>query len=451
MTLRFAVALGLGLACAVPASGETYLNPDREWWNTFFKAVDGIQPDFEAMAKKDAAYQGANEFDRAEVLAKLVTELQANLAAVDVPTTEVTISINAKLGDYSVDANGFPVSIFTQNMHLKLYANNLFFRNWQDYTIFPATKDEGKALRARIGMQALAAQVTLGNFQKSTTRPNAYDGFVTKVAYFAADGLPIAEFSAVETAPISADAAADKVATIREKITAAAGIPALGTNWMDAKSVIQQAYPFSASDDFAYTDKGKNIAYSYENGAVVADEAHAADKPFRIYLQQVDGDWRTKRGFSTDLSGLDMVSFQGTGPGLACYTPDVLDRCAVLEFSPAEGGHVLTRAYGVIELSREATVEAALKGFVGGSLDAFETFSTKVDYDTDALKTGLTPKFPGRSGVPAYAAGAGEVRDGKPLYDPLENTSGTKPIAREIALFAVDGAPSRMPMIFVLQ
>lgn len=343
------------------------------------------------------------------------------------------------------------VSLFTQNSHLKLDANSLFFRNWQDFNIFAATKDEGKALRDRIGKQTLAADVTVTGFKKSTTRPNAYEGFVTKVAYFAEDGLPVAEFTSTEAAPLSADDVAGKVAAARQSIVDAAGIPALGTSWVDAKAQIQQAYPYAASDDFAYTDSGKIIAYQFEGGAIVKDEAHTADQVFRVYLQQTEGDWRTKRGFSVDLNGGNEIDTKGTGPGLACYTPDVVDRCAVLEFSPKDGGHVLTRAYGVVEMQRDGTAEAMLKDFVGSSWDAFEGFTTRLDYDPDSLKLGQTPKFITRGGVSAYAVGAGAMREGKPFFDPLINTSGTNPITREIALFTVDGADMRIPMIYVLQ
>lgn len=451
MTTKFALALGLGLACWSPALAETYTSPDRAWWSTFFQAVDGTTPDFEAIAKKDPAYLAASEFDRAEVLAKLVTELQSKQAQIDVPAAEVVISIRATLGDYSVENSGFPVSLFTQNSHLKLDANSLFFRNWQDFNIFAATKDEGKALRDRIGKQTLAADVTVTGFKKSTTRPNAYEGFVTKVAYFAEDGLPVAEFTSTEAAPLSADDVAGKVAAARQSIVDAAGIPALGTSWVDAKAQIQQAYPYVASDDFAYTDSGKIIAYQFEGGAIVKDEAHTADQVFRVYLQQTEGDWRTKRGFSVDLNGGNEIDTKGTGPGLACYTPDVVDRCAVLEFSPKDGGHVLTRAYGVVEMQRDGTAEAMLKDFVGSSWDAFEGFTTRLDYDPDSLKLGQAPKFITRGGVSAYAVGAGAMREGKPFFDPLANTTGTNPINREIALFAVDGAALRIPMIYVLQ
>ena len=220
---------------------------------------------------------------------------------------------------------------------------------------------------------------------------------------------------------------------------------------MDAKAQIQQGYPFAVSDGFAYTDSGKMIAYQYEGGVIVKDEAHAADQPFRVYLQQVEGDWRTKQGFSVDLNGENGIRTKGTGPGLACYTPDVVDRCAVLEFSPKDGGHVLTRAYGVVEMQHDRTAEAALKDFLGSNWDAFEGFTTKLDYDPDSLKLGQTPKFITRGGVSAYAAGAGVMREGKPFYDPLANTTGTNPINREIALFAVDGAALRIPIIYVLQ
>jgi hypothetical protein len=451
MTAKFVLALGLGLALSSPVSAETFLNPDRAWWSTFFQAVDGVQPDFERIAQKAPEYLAADEFDRAEVLAKLVAELQAAQAQIDVPGAEVTISIRAKLGDYSVENAGFPVSIFSQNVHLTLESNGLYFRNWQDFNIFPANKDEGKALRSRIGTQALAADVTLTDFKKSTTRPNAYDGFVTNVAYFAEDGLPIAEFTAEQIAPIPASDAADKVAAVQQLVVDAAGIPALGTSWRDAQALIQQSFPYAASDDFAYTEAGKMLAYRFDGGAVVKEDAHAADQQFRVYLQQVEGDWRKKRGFSVDLSAGDGVDITGTGPGLACYTPDIIDRCAVLEFSPSDGGHILTRAYGVVETERLGNPQQAFEALIGSNGDAFKRFTTKLDYDPASLKSGVTPKFPSRGGVSAYAAGAGAIREGAPFYDPLKNTSGMNAINREIALFAVDGADARIPMIFVLQ
>ena len=76
----------------------------------------------------------------------------------------------------------------------------------------------------------------------------------------------VAEFTSTEAAPLSADDVAGKVAAARQTIVDAVGIPALGTSWMVAKAQIQQTYPFAASDDFAYTDSGKMIAYQYEGG-----------------------------------------------------------------------------------------------------------------------------------------------------------------------------------------
>ena len=451
MIAKIALPLALGLAFSAPVTAETYISPDRAWWATFFQAVDGVQPDFDALARKDPAFLAATEFDRADVLALIITEMQEQQAAINVPAAEVVISIRAELGDYSVEKGGFPVSLFTQNMHLKLDFNSLFFRNWQDFNIFVATKDEGKALRDRIGNQALAAEVTVTGFKKSTTRPNAYEAFVTKVAYVAKDGLPVAEFTAIETAPLSPTHVADMVADARQRIIEAAGIPTLGTAWVDAKAQVQQAYPFIGSNDFAYTDSGKKIAYQFEAGAVVTDEPHDAERPFLVYLQQVDGAWRTKSGFSVNLSGLDQVDIKGVGPGLACYTPSLLDRCAVLEFSPADGGHILTRAYGVLEMAPAGSGEAVLKRFVGNSIDTFEGFTTKLGYEPESVKEGQAPKYISSGGVSAYAAGAGATREGEPFYDPLQNTTNIKAINREIALFAVDGAPNRVPIIFVLQ
>lgn len=128
MTTKFALALGLGLACWSPAFAETYTSPDRAWWSTFFQAVDGTTPDFEAIAKKDPAYLAASEFDRAEVLAKLVTELQSKQAQIDVPAAEVVISIRATLGDYSVENSGFPVSLVVSRIWWK--SSGVVLRAW---------------------------------------------------------------------------------------------------------------------------------------------------------------------------------------------------------------------------------------------------------------------------------------------------------------------------------
>lgn len=451
MISRLALAAAVGLLVSTAASAETYVSPDRGWWKQFFSAVDGTTPDLEAMAKKDPAYLAANEFDRDDVLASLVAELQQQHAQIDVATAEVTIGIRATLGDYSTEQRGFPVSLFAANMHLPLDGNSLFFRNFATFGIFPATKEEGKMLRERIGTQPLAADITLTNIQKSTTRPRAYDGFITEVVYTAQDGLVVGHFTDVEAAAPAADDAAAMVAGIREKIIDKAGIPTLGTSWEKARALIQGQYPYGASDTFAYTDRGKVIAYQYDQGTTVMDAPHEADKTFRIYLQQAEGSWRTKSGFSFDMDAGDTVSVKGTGPGLGCYTPEVLDRCAVLEFSPSDGDHILTRAYGVIELERTGSPQEALDAFVGEHLDATDGFATKVDYDADSVVQARVPQYIGQRGVAAYAAEAGVPREGKPFYDPLQNTTRVNPITREIALFAVDGAPDRIPLIFVLQ
>lgn len=340
---------------------------------------------------------------------------------------------------------------------MKYGFNQLFFRNWSDFNVFPATIDEGKALRERIGKQALTAEVTITNFQKSTTRPNAYDGFVSRVAYFARDGLPIAEYSETEDAPLADDVQADMVNNARSALLEASGIPALGTPWVEAKEMLTEAYPYVASDDFAYTDSGKMIAYRYDAGQLVTDEDHIADRPFRVFLQQVDGPWRTTRGFngSSVMAGMNSaysVDIKGTGPGLECYTPEINDRCAVLEFSPADGGHVLTRAYGVIEMERLDTSKEAIDTLTGANnAAAFDGFTTKLGYDPEEVKQGVAVQYGGNGGVDAFAAGAGARKDETPFYNPLENTGGMNAINREIAIFAVDGAVTRMPVIFVLQ
>lgn len=451
MISRLALAAALGLTLSSAAAAESYLNPDRAWWARYLAIVDGATPDFERMAKADPAYAAADEFTRAEVLANLVAALQAQHAEIDVEDAEITVTIRAKLGEYSSEQGGFPVSLFAPNIHLPLDTNSLFFRNSATYTTFKATPEKGKVLRARIGTQTIAADVTVTNVAKLTTRLRSYDAFVSKVVYTLDDGLVIGEFTDAEQAPPSAAAAADSVTRVRDRIVELMAIPPLGTSWIDAKAIIQTAYPLSASDDFAYTDRGKQIAYDVQNGTVVMDAAHEADKSFLVYLQQAEGAWRTTSGFSYDPNAGDSISVKGTGPGLACYTPATLDRCAVLEFSASGVGHSLTRAYGVIEWERSGTPQDMLTGFLADDVAVFDVLSAPVAYDAASVKAGDVPRFIDGRSVKAYIAGAGELVEGVPLYDPLANTSGVNPVMREIGLFALDGADGRVPLAFVLQ
>lgn len=453
MKSKLALALGLGLAFCAPAMADPYVNPGDAWWRSFFGAVNGVAPDFAKAAKSDPEYLAADEFTRADVLARIVERLKAEQAQFDIDGTEVTMAIRAQLGDYSADQIGFPVSLFTQNSFMQLSGGNLFFRNWRDFNIYAATPEEGRALRSRIGLRALSAEVTVGSITKSTTRPNAFEADVIRVAYYAADGLLVGEFTAPDAVEIGAAETLAKLDVLRQKIMVAASIPPLDTPWEEAKVMLAQHYPFVASDQFAYSDRGKTLAYVYENGGVVTDEAHAVDKTFLIYLQQVDGAWRTRPGFSFDASfdAVNAIETTGTGPGLACYTPEVLDRCAVLEFSPVEGGHALTRAYGVLELERSGSVEEVFGTFVGDAVDIFDAYSTVVAYDPASLEAAATPKFHKQSGTRAFAGGAGATTEGIPLYDPLKYTTGMNAINRSVAIFAVDGAKTRVPVIFVLQ
>lgn len=455
MKLHLALVLSLGLSFAAPAMAEPLSNPGEDWWASFLTAVDGAAPDFERLAKADPEYLAADEFTRAEVLARVVERLRAERAQIDVAGTEVKVSIGARLGDYSAENGGFPVDIFAEDMRLQPANRELFFRNWDEFSLFTATVDEGKALRQRIGKGQIRAEVTLGDIRPSVTRTRAYDARILHVGYFAEDGLLLAEIEAPEAQVIAEADGAAMVEAMRGKLLDLASIPPLGTPWVEAKDRLIGQYPFMASDQFAYPDTGKTAAYLYERGRTVADYPHEADQPFRVFLQQADGEWRVRPGFSIDinlqLTEGDAVDTKGTGPGLACYTPEVNDRCAVLEFSPAAGGHILTRAYGVIELDRTGTAKEVFDSFVAGNGTIFEGFSAPLDYDPGAVRSGVRPQFLSGGGVDAYAAGAGAVREGEPVYDPLKNTSGTKAINREIALFTVDGAETRVPLIFVLQ
>ena len=138
----------LGLALAAPLAAETYTDPDRAWWTGFLDAVDGRAPDLEALARQDPDYLAADEFTRDAVLARVMARLQAQQPRIDPATAEVVLSIGATLGDFDAGQGGFPVSIFTPNSRLPLDSGReLFFRNWKDVALYPASREEGRALR----------------------------------------------------------------------------------------------------------------------------------------------------------------------------------------------------------------------------------------------------------------------------------------------------------------
>ena len=122
----------------------------------------------------------------------------------------------------------------------------------------------------------------------------------------------------------------------------------------------------------------------------------------------------------------------------------------MLIFEPKDGNHVLTGAYGVIEQSAAASAEAAFKAFIGDPADAFEGLTTIADYDREDIRQARKAPIIGGRGVPTFAAGAGQPLTANPPYDPLKNTTGIEPIRREIALYAVEGAEGRTPVVYVM-
>ncbi len=135
---------------------------------------------------------------------------------------------------------------------------------------------------------------------------------------------------------------------------------------------------------------------------------------------------------------------------LACYTPEALDHCAVLIFEPKDGTHVLTGAYGVIEQPAATSAEAAVTTFLGDAAGAFEGVTTIADYDREDIRQARKAPITGGRGVPTFAAGAGPALKANPPYDPLQNTTGVETIRREIAIYAVEGAEGRTPVVYVI-
>ena len=237
MLKTLALTTCLGLILAAPLAAETYTDPDAAWWGAFLETLDSTGPDLKALALKDPEYLAADEFSRDEALAKVMARLAASRASIDPATAEVVLSIRAEFGDYDTARGGFPVSIFTPTSRLPLdpRGRSLFFRNWQDVALFPATRDEGRALRQKIGQDSLLALVTVRDIRKSQTRSEGYEGHVASVTYSTARGSEIGQITPPDV--IAADPAtmAAQTEAARQKILTAAGIPPLGTTWDAAK------------------------------------------------------------------------------------------------------------------------------------------------------------------------------------------------------------------------
>lgn len=196
MLKTLALTTCLGLILATPSLAETYTDPDPAWWNAFLETLDGTAPDLEALALQDPEYLAADEFSREEALAKVMARLAADRANIDPATAEVVLSIRADFGDYDSARGGFPVSIFTPTSRLPLsMGRSLFFRNWQDVALFPATRDEGRALRQKIGQDSLLARVDIRDIRKSRTRSGGYEGHVARVTYSTTTGSEIGQIT----------------------------------------------------------------------------------------------------------------------------------------------------------------------------------------------------------------------------------------------------------------
>ena len=459
MLKTLALTTCLGLILSTPSLAETYTDPDAAWWGAFLETLDGTAPDLESLALQDPEYLAADEFSRDEALVRVMARLAADRATIDPATAEVVLSIRAEFGDYDNVRGGFPVSIFTPTSRLPLpLGRSLFFRNWQDVALFPATRDEGRALRQKIGQDSLLARVDIRDIRKSQTRSGGYEGHVARVTYSTTKGSEVGQITPPDAIAADPAAVAAQTEAARRKILTAAGIPPLGTSWDDAKQQLQPLWPVMASSDFVNWGTAKRVAYFWKDGAVQQDEAHDPAKGFRLYLQQREASWMPQDGEHINVSVTDLlygtgagaVDSRGLGPGLACYTPEALDRCAVLIFEPKDGGHVLTGAYGVIEQPAATSAEAAVTTFLGDAATAFDGLTTIADYDREDIRQARKAPITGGRGVPTYAAGAGQPLTANPPYDPLKNTTGIEPIRREIAIYAIEGAEGRTPVVYVI-
>ncbi|MCJ8140135.1 hypothetical protein [Falsirhodobacter halotolerans] len=453
-TLALSAALAASTSFATPSFAETYDNPDRAWWTRFLETLNGSTPDLEAEARQDPRYLGSDEFTRTEVLAEIIAEMEAARQEIDPATTVVTLPMRASLGDYDATSGGFPVSTFRSGSYLQVgVGSSLYFANADDVRIYPAALDDAKALRARIGTQDIIARLTLIDIRPSTSRRNAYEAHVARVDYETTGGVPLLTVEADPAATGGADDAAGAEA-VEAGIIAAAGLPPLGSSWEAAMEQFRGSDYFYVVSNAQYDLPGGSApVYVRKDGAITTLMEPRPTDAFTVYLQPVEGDWGIDRGRSFSVIGLtgqDGLDTTGLGPGLNCGTPGVLDRCAMLRFEPSDTGHVLTSAWGVLEMPGDLTAEGVLSRFGGPS--AFDTSDTVLAYDTRDIAAGDRTVHRGSSlGVRATLATAGAARDEPPRYDPLEMTSGARDrIRRAVEVYAVEGAEGRTPVLYTL-
>jgi hypothetical protein len=148
MTLK-SLLFSAALTCfGITASAEVIAFPDDEFWLSLSKSLYGEQPDFEDLAKRTPAYKEADEFSRAEVLAKEIKRLEAEQETV-APDTQVLLRVNIGLGDYDAARGGFPVSLFAPGVYLDVRGGGMQFTNGSDYAVLPMMPEQGKALHTR--------------------------------------------------------------------------------------------------------------------------------------------------------------------------------------------------------------------------------------------------------------------------------------------------------------
>ncbi|MFJ1292652.1 hypothetical protein ACEPPZ_11270 [Paracoccus yeei] len=455
MIRTLALSAILAASVALPSYAETYDNPDRAWWDAFLVTLNGTAPDLEAEARQDPRYLAADEFTRAEVLATIIAERQAARQEIDPATTVVTLPMRASLGDYDAASNGFPVSTFRSGSYLQVgMGSSLYFANADELRIYPAELEAAKALRTRIGTQDIIARLTLTDIHPSISRRNAYDAHVARVDYETERGEPLLTVEPAAAVARSAEDTAAGAQTAEAGIIAAAGLPPLGSTWTEAMDQFRANDYFFVVNDAQYdVPGGSKPVYVRRDGAILTLQEPRPSRPFTVFLQPVEGDWGIDRGMSfsaTGLTGQDGLDTTGLGPGLNCGTPGRADRCAMLRFEPTEGGHVLTAAWGVIEMPGSLTAEDVLDRL--GGTDAFDTAETVLAYDTRDVAAGDRTVHRGSSlGVKATLAAAGEALDEPPRYDALKMTSGSRNVIRRAAeVYVIEGAEDRTPVLYTL-
>ncbi len=387
MTLK-SLLLSAALSCfGITASADVIEFPEDEFWLGLSKSLYGEQPDFEGLAKRTPAYKEADEFSRAEVLAKEVARLEAEQETI-APDTQVLLRVGISLGDYDAARGGFPVSLFAPGIYLDIRGGGMQFINGSDYAVLPMTLEQGKALRTREKDARTDGLLLVGDFRKAPGSNRRILANVYRFDYVDQNGSILASIINQPSQSAYGIETADIVRKAQENILDIARLPPLGSDWSAVRAALTENYGFALSHAVAWDDGKVEI----RDGKVACEDLDKA-KQLRIGFgndrKLVAGMFARQTPVQRAKIPEGQIDMGFTGPILDCGTPGIADACGVLILDRIAGNLVLTGVEGMVDLAAPDH-EKAFAVIAGPDLPAFLRSDLKIAYMSGWLEGGST-------------------------------------------------------------